>query len=177
MDCSHIFQKLAIDSMLLIYYNKLCNNKIWRFSQAMKQHTFSCGELMKRINDKIEKNANSKLLSYNITVAQFQMLVALELSPEGSATLKDLEKFFGVAQSTAAGIAVRLENKNLISSFTDTSDKRIKHLKINDSGLAICRNVKECIIETEQHLLSGLTPEELQQLNQLLLKIYHTLES
>ncbi len=62
----------------------------------MNQRHFSCGELMKRINDMIEKQGNSKLQSYGITVSQFKMLVALHLIPDGAATLKELEKYFGV---------------------------------------------------------------------------------
>lgn len=83
----------------------------------MNQRHFSCGELMKRINDMIEKQGNSKLQSYGITVSQFKMLVALHLIPDGAATLKELEKYFGVAQSTAAGIASRLEKRNLFLIF------------------------------------------------------------
>ena len=84
----------------------------------------------------IEKQGNSKLQSYGITVPQFKMLVALHLIPDGAATLKELEKYFGVAQSTAAGI-----------------------------------------VETERHLLSGLTPEEETQLHDLLQKVYDTMDS
>lgn len=143
---------------------------------TMQKHYFSCGELMKRINDTIEKHANNKLISYDITVSQFKMLMALHHTPEGTATLKELESFFGVAQSTAAGIAARLEKKNLVSSFSDPKDKRVKHIRLTDSGIAICENVIECITETERRLLSGLTSEEQEQLNRLLQKVFNTMK-
>ena len=105
------------------------------------------------------------------------MLVALHLSPGHTASLKDLEKYFGVAQSTAAGIIARLERKNLIVSFNDKNDKRIKHVRISDEGLRICLSVRESIIETECKLFSGLLPEEQTELNRLLHKVYRSINS
>lgn len=157
--------------------NRLCTIKLRRNEVKMNQRHFSCGELMKRINDMIEKQGNSKLQSYGITVSQFKMLVALHLIPDGSATLKELEKYFGVAQSTAAGIASRLEKKKLVSYFSDSEDKRVKHIQLTESGICICENVRECLVETERHLLSGLTPEEETQLHDLLQKVYDTMDS
>lgn len=143
----------------------------------MESKQFRNGELIKRINDKVEKTVNNKLLTYGLTSTQFKMLVTLHLSPDNTAALKDLEKYFGVAQSTAAGIVTRLEKKKLVASFSDANDKRIKHVRITDEGLRICLNVRESIIETERKLFSGLTPEEEAELNRLLHKVYHSIKS
>lgn len=91
--------------------------------------------------------------------------------------MKELEKYFGVAQSTAAGIASRLEKKKLVSYFSDSEDKRVKHIQLTESGICICENVRECLVETERHLLSGLTPEEEAKLHDLLQKVYDTMDS
>ncbi|MDE7015774.1 MAG: MarR family transcriptional regulator [Kineothrix sp.] len=143
----------------------------------MENRQFHNGELIKRINDKVEKTINNELLTYELTSTQFKMLVALHLSPGHTASLKDLEKYFGVAQSTAAGIIARLERKNLIVSFNDKNDKRIKHVRISDEGLRICLSVRESIIETECKLFSGLLPEEQTELNRLLHKVYRSINS
>lgn len=87
----------------------------------MSSKTLHCGELIKRINDIIEKNANNNLNKEDITVSQFKMLIRLNETSDGSFTLKELEKYFGVAQSTIAGIASRLE-KN--SWYTGTRTRR-----------------------------------------------------
>ena len=68
-----------------------------------------CGEMMKRIDDRIEKSANNDLQIHGVTLTQIQMLLALNQIENGSAALKEVEKYFGIAQSTTAGIAVRLE--------------------------------------------------------------------
>ena len=94
----------------------------------MESRKFHNGELIKRINAKVEKATNNPLLIYDLTSTQFKMLVMLHLIPDHTAMLKELEKYFGVAQSTAAGIIARLEKKNLVASFSDENDKRIKQI-------------------------------------------------
>lgn len=136
----------------------------------------SGGELMKRIHDTLEKHANNELQEHGVTFTQIQMLLALDTMEGGSATLKELEKFFGVAQSTAAGVAVRLEKKNLVIGFTDAEDKRIKHIRITDAGKELCKATQKSMEESERRLFAGLTPEEKAQFLLLLKKIHDTME-
>ncbi len=144
--------------------------------QNMESRKFHNGELIKRINAKVEKAINNQLLTYDLTSTQFKMLVMLHLIPDHTAMLKELEKYFGVAQSTAAGIIARLEKKNLVASFSDENDKRVKHVRLTHDGLQICLSVRETIVETERKLFSGLTPEEQNELNRLLYKVYHSIK-
>lgn len=134
-----------------------------------------CMELMKRIHDEMEKNANNGLLRHGITFAQFHMLMMLN-TEEGDRMLKDVERHFGVAQSTAAGIAVRLEKKGLICGSTDAMDRRIKRLRITEAGRGICRDARANMEETRRRLLSGLTPEEQEQFTRLLQKVYNAIK-
>ena len=53
-----------------------------------------CGELFKRISEAMEKHGNSELQSYGVTFVQMQVLMELNSLPEGTATLKELEKRF-----------------------------------------------------------------------------------
>ena len=142
----------------------------------MSIQSLHCGELIKRINDIIEKHGNSQLNKEDVTVSQFKMLILLNERPEGSATLKEMEKHFGVAQSTIAGIASRLEKKQLISSYTDPADRRIKHIRITDAGRAICLKARISMEQNEKHLLRGLDQPEQDQLRELLYKIYNTIK-
>lgn len=137
-------------------------------------------ELMKRIHDALEKKANHNLLRYGITASQLHMLMALGYGLEQGAQavkLKDLERCFGVAQSTAAGIAARLEKRGLISSFTDDGDKRVKLLQITPAGQEICRAAKESVEDTHRRFLSCLTPQEEEELTRLLKKVYRAVKS
>ena len=50
--------------------------------------------------------------------------------------MKELEHYFQIAQSTVVGIVSRLEKKELVEAFGDSSDKRIKVVHITPSGEA-----------------------------------------
>lgn len=134
-----------------------------------------CGELIKRLNDALEKKANNALLKDDVTLSQVKMLAILEW--HGEQTLKELEKYFGVSQATAAGIALRLEKKGFIEAFYEADDKRAKHVRLTDKGMKVCMHAKESMGASEHWLLSSLTDEEQKQLQRLLLKVYTSAES
>lgn len=138
----------------------------------MRRCELHSGELIKRINDQMEKVANNELQKIDLTFSQMSMLIALHDSPDEDATLKELEKYFGVAQATAAGIAVRLEKKHLISGYTDPSDRRVKHVKLTAEGRELCDKLNEQMMENEEKLVSPLSPGEQEELKLLLRKIY-----
>lgn len=137
-------------------------------------------ELMKRIHDALVKKANHDLLRYGVTASQLHMLIALGVERERgteAVKLKDLERCFGVAQSTAAGIAARLEKRGLVSSFTDDGDKRVKLIRITPAGQEICRAARESVEDTHRRFLSCLSPQEEEELTRLLEKVYYALKS
>lgn len=74
----------------------------------------SCGALIKQIHDGLEKNANNAMHSHDITMVQCSALLILNGASEKQMTLKELERSLRVAQSTAAGIVTRLEQKGLV---------------------------------------------------------------
>ncbi len=47
-----------------------------------------CGLLIKRIHDKLEKNANNELRTDGLTLAQLQMLITLNNHENGTAYFK-----------------------------------------------------------------------------------------
>lgn len=137
-------------------------------------------ELVKRIHDTLEKQANQNLMRYGITASQLHMLMALGSQWEQgveAVKLKDLERCFGVAQSTTAGIAARLEKRELVKSFTDDGDKRVKLIQITPAGREICQATRESIEDTHRRFLSCLSPDEEEELTRLLKKLYHAVKS
>lgn len=142
----------------------------------MMQKTLPCGELLKRLHDIFETNANKNLQEQDVTFSQMKMLILLEHWPGGSATLKELEKYFGSSQATIAGIASRLEKKGLIEGYTDADDRRIKHVRLSPEGLALCRRTKVFMDRNEQWLLTPLSEEERQEFHRLLQKVYDAIK-
>lgn len=135
----------------------------------------SCGALIKQIHDELEKNANNALRADGITMAQCGALLILNDAPEGQMPLKELERWLRVAQSTAAGIVRRLEQKGLVESFGNPEDKRIKMIRITLSGIECCRYSEQQMLQAEETLLSGLTETEREFFLTLLKKVRDTL--
>ncbi|MGN1351162.1 MAG: MarR family winged helix-turn-helix transcriptional regulator [Anaerovoracaceae bacterium] len=119
-----------------------------------------CGFHIKHINDVLQRDANNTLRSEDLTLSQIDVLLHLERAPGGELSLKELEKRLQVAQSTAAGIVVRLENKKFVEAYASRNDKRIKMVRITRLGLGCCASARLHMKQTEERLLGRLTENE-----------------
>ena len=135
-----------------------------------------CATLFKQIHDSLEKQANNSLRSQGLTMAQMSVLVELSLTPEKQMPLKEMERRLHVAQSTAAGIVTRLEQKGFVEGYGDAQDRRIKMLRITPAGEICCQLADQNMAKTETLLLSGLTEAEQSILFDLLKRVVNNLE-
>ena len=138
------------------------------------QKNYLCGALIKQIHDEVEKTANALLRQQGLTLSQMNVLMELEEAPSHQLSLKELEGLLHVAQSTAAGIVVRLEQKGFVKSFTDDNDRRVKNVSITDSGMACCKTAATDISHMEETLLSGLSETEKVLFRDLLEKVFRS---
>ena len=136
----------------------------------------SCGALIKQIHDELKKQSNNSLRPMDLTMAQVGTLLSLRDAQGGQMPLKQLEQVLHVAQSTAAGIAARLEQKGLVESSGDPEDRRIKVVRITGEGLKCCDDADRNMAETESQILSGLTEAERSIFQTLLQKVRDTLQ-
>lgn len=134
------------------------------------------GSLFKRIHDSLERHVNNSLRAQGLTMAQMNVLIELFFSPQEQMTLKEMERHLHVAQSTAAGIVARLEQKGLVEGFGDENDRRVKRIRITPAGRACCQLAEQSMYETEAALLSGFTKEERTTLLSLLKRIAENLK-
>lgn len=130
------------------------------------------GLYIKRISAFLDSDANRNLQKRNLTHSQSHFLMELRRRPGYSATLKEMESRFCAAQSTIAGLAVRLEKKGLIESFQDPSDRRVKCVRLTAAGQASCETSLQEILAMEAHLVADLTDVEQTLLLSLLERIY-----
>ena len=94
----------------------------------------ACGMMIKQIHDCLEKDTNNTLRAQDLTMAQVGALIELRSAEEKQMPLKELERRLHVAQSAAAGIVVRLEQKGFLESFGSSDDRRIKMVRITPKG-------------------------------------------
>lgn len=134
-----------------------------------------CGPLIKQINDELRKNANNSLRGLDITLAQLEVLDRLVQTPGGQYSLKELEQILHVAQSTAAGIISRLEQKGFVEGFGDAEDRRIKMVRITPAGIECVHTALHYRNDAEERLLSSLTEAERDIFYMLLKKVRDSL--
>ena len=131
--------------------------------------------LIKQLSTEIQKRADAALQESDLTMTQMYFLGALSHLPEGTATLKELERYFRVAQSTAAGVAARMEKKGLIESRPNESDRRVKRVRITDAGAETLRRAIETMERGEAQMLAPLTADEQETLITLLRRVHSAL--
>lgn len=125
----------------------------------------------KQIGEMIEKNGNSKLKDFGLTLSQCHILVYLRHKEEFQASYKEIETISKVAQSSAASMISRLEARGFVKTFTAKTDKRIKLLELTELGKSCVEATAKYIDELENELFEKLTEEEKQTLFALLIKI------
>lgn len=140
---------------------------------ARENHT---APLVKKLHDRLEKSANNSLRGQDLTTMQVSFLLELETAPEVQRSMKELERHFGIAQSTVAGIVSRLEQKGLVETHMDPADKRMKQVRMTPAGKNCCAEAAMHMEESEENLLKGFTPSEREQFNALLLRAFHNLD-
>ena len=132
----------------------------------------STGILIKKIHDDLEKKINNSLKASDLTMSQMEALIILSEQADRQMPLKSLERQLHVAQSTAAGIVSRLEQKGFIEAYGQPDDKRIKNIRMTDMGISYCRQAAKAMNKVEKELLRELSSEEQENLHQLLKKVY-----
>ena len=140
------------------------------------QGNLSVGQMLKQINDAIEKRVNNELRGKGLTLMQMWVLMALRDKEDHTYALKELEQVLGVAQSTCAGIVDRLTQKALVERFTDSRDRRVKYVRLTSAGTACCVDAVLSKDAGERLMMRGLSEEEQAQLMNSLKKIYHNIK-
>lgn len=129
------------------------------------------GLLIKQIHDRLEKHSNNALRAQEMTMMQLSVLTALQEAPGGQMSMKALEKHFGVAQSTVAGLISRLQQKGFVEALCDCQDRRVKLVHITAAGEGCCADAAGHMKEAEEMLLRGFSGQERAQLNALLARV------
>ncbi|MCO5177644.1 MAG: MarR family transcriptional regulator [Thermomicrobiales bacterium] len=102
----------------------------------------------------------------DITVQQFWLL--RQLRRKGPMRVTDLAAALGVAQNTVTAACKRLEARELITRQRTTQDERVVQVALTEAGAARVDAWRAYRHEAYANLVSGLSPDEQAQLQQLL---------
>lgn len=130
------------------------------------------GIQFKKISDVMKKRFNRELEKVGLTFSQHHVLLYLSECENQEAPLKTIEKAAGVAQSTMAGIVMRLEDKGYVESVADGDDHRIKKVRLSKTGQKISEKAYSDFRRNNEEMCSRLTKSEVKELERLLAKVY-----
>lgn len=132
------------------------------------------GPMMRKISDAMDRRITENMTRLGLTARQGMVLGLLGMQEDHEMSLKDLEHVFDVAQATMAGIVARIEEKEFVETFFDPNDRRAKRVRLTEKGVAACNDGRDGIERVEMLVKSALTPDELDDLQRKLQKIYET---
>ncbi|HIV92006.1 MAG TPA: MarR family transcriptional regulator [Candidatus Eisenbergiella stercoravium] len=135
----------------------------------------TCSVLLKQIHDELKKMADNSLRANDLTMAQLGALLVLNRTSAKQLSYKELEKELHVAQSTTTGIVDRLEQKGFVECFGSAQDRRIKVVRLTQTGERCCYLADRHLEEAEERLLSGLTETERMIFHSLLIKVHRSI--
>ena len=133
------------------------------------------GMKLKIIVNSIDAKFNRRNAALGLTSSQAHMLAYIVR--QGSAvSFQELETFFNLRHPTVTGIVQRLEEKGFLTRTVSPSDARRKILRLTEAGRMQQKNFEGGVMETEQVMQRGFSPEELEQLRSLLSRVIENLE-
>ena len=95
---------------------------------------------------------------FDITPVQYAALTAIGEQPDIDATR--LSQLIALDRSNIGSVLERLEAKSLLLRSASAGDRRIKLLRLSNSGRALLRKVDVAVEHAQNRILAPLKPEE-----------------
>lgn len=132
---------------------------------------YPLGMLVKHINIQIEKSLNQNLREMNLTSSQMHVLMYLLAHQGQRVTMRDVEEFLHQSHVTVTGLIQRLEQKGFVTVTVDPDDRRYRLLAATPAAAGVRETLFRHRADLERQLLDGLSAEESEVLNGLLLRV------
>ncbi len=132
------------------------------------------GAKVKMLNTQFEKKLNQRVAEIlpGVTGAQVGILQMLFVRPERIFTQKDIEQSFMLSHPTTRGLIKRLIQIDLITTTPLASDQRQVQVMLSEKGQQLMAThitaLEQNLQEVDERATKGLTPQEKQQLMQLM---------
>ena len=121
----------------------------------------------KRLHFLMEQTINQRLLELDLTTAQGHAIGYIRCAKEPPCA-RDIETAFGLSHATVSGILSRLESKGFIELRPDEDDRRVKRIHLLQRGLNSTEQIRSHILDTENAMAEGFSPQELAQFRSFL---------
>lgn len=112
-----------------------------------------------RLSHLFLEGGDHPLLSMNITMSQFKVM--LILSARGGGSGQELSAAMGVSLATLTGIVDRLVAQDLVSRHEDPADRRVRRLELTRAGADLVDRVLTSGKDQQVRLLRRLSRDDL----------------
>jgi MarR family transcriptional regulator, organic hydroperoxide resistance regulator len=117
----------------------------------------------------LARNFGERFRRLPLHVGQDRLL--LELFEHDGLSQSELIERLGVEPPTVTGTVQRLERDGLLRREPDPANRRVSRVYLTDAGRALEQPIKDAWLEIEGQLVAELSPEEREQLLELLNKL------
>jgi MarR family 2-MHQ and catechol resistance regulon transcriptional repressor len=114
------------------------------------------------------------LAAHQLTMTQFGVLEAI--LHRGPLTHRELGRKVLTSAGNMTDVVDKLEARHLVRRVRDPSDRRLVRVELTESGESLIRTLFPLHAADIARVMSGLSPEELRQLGELLRRLAPTAE-
>ena len=120
------------------------------------------GVLANIFNCKMKKYIAATFKANKINLTAEQFLVMDTLWNQGEMTQQNIAYIIQKDKNSVTQFIDNLEKKGLVQRSVDSSDRRVNNIKLSKEGMAMKDNTKAVAIQAANHILEGISEEELQ---------------
>jgi DNA-binding MarR family transcriptional regulator len=125
---------------------------------------------LKRAYNIMHVGSNRLFKNLEITVAQFDLMETILMSENRALTIQDLASKTVSLQPNITRMVAELESAGLVERSSG-SDRRIVIVQLTPEGTEIVKKIRKPLMDLHINQYKNLSKEELNQLNELLIKI------
>jgi MarR family transcriptional regulator for hemolysin len=101
-----------------------------------------------------------QLKPQGFTMSRWMLL--LHLSRNDGCTHSELAQCMGIEAATLVRLVDRMEKEGLLKRCSSETDRRVKHLRLSDTGIASVENIRSTACDLRRSVLTGLNQSEIQ---------------
>lgn len=131
--------------------------------------SYHYGHLLRILHWCTDQSMTSALETMDLTAAQGHIMGYLAHQQQPPCP-RDIEAEFQLSHPTVSGLLSRLEQKGFIELCTDPDDRRCKRIYILPKGRQCHELMHQTILNNEQRIVEGFSPEEQELFGTLLQK-------
>ncbi|OPH49676.1 MarR family transcriptional regulator [Paenibacillus ferrarius] len=132
------------------------------------------GFLVHRTDVKMTNFFTKILKQYEVTPEQWGIINVLDA--ERATSQKELAEAIDRDQTTVVRMIYSLEKKEIVRRIQNDFDKRSHNLFLSDKGMSLKTKLLPIVTAAHDHVTKNLSKDELQQLHELLSKLYSSVK-